>query len=81
MRNIVVTATPAQLGDALERHREHVEALRARGRLRFSGAYADGGGFIEVFEAADRHESEALTRDSPLVERGLAAWTLRRLDG
>jgi len=59
-------------------HAEQLDSLSAEGRLHFAGSFGDGDGYFEVFEVADRHEAERLTRASPLVEAGLTSWTLRR---
>jgi uncharacterized protein YciI len=34
-------------------------------------------GFLEIFEAKDRLEAEAIARSSPLVQEGLGTWMLR----
>jgi uncharacterized protein YciI len=77
VRTVLVTATPDQVGDALDRHREHLRELRRAGRLRAAGAFSRGDGFLEIFEARDLYEAERVARSSPLVERGLGAWMLR----
>ena len=54
--------------------------VAAPGVLRHAGAFAKGEGFLEIFEAEDLHAAEAIARESPLVELGLATWILRRWD-
>jgi uncharacterized protein YciI len=51
--------------------------LRRQGKLRTAGTFNDGDGYLDIFEAEDRHEAESITRSSPLVEAGWASWTLR----
>ena len=77
LRTLLVTTTPEELEPAAERHREHLVRLRESGKLRLAGELEHGDGFVEIFEAADRLEADAIGRSSPLVEEGLAAWTLR----
>ena len=77
VRTLVVTASPAEAGSYLEMHRDHLRRLRSEGRLRVAGAFRGDEGFLEIFEAKDLLEAEAIARSSPLVEEGLAAWTLR----
>ena len=36
-----------------------------------------GDGYLEIFEAKDLHEAEAIARSSPLVTLGLGTWMLR----
>lgn len=77
VRILMITADPAEVEPAAEAHRRQVDALARAGRLRAAGVLGDDEGYLEIFEAADRHEAEDTLRASPLVERGLAAWTLR----
>jgi uncharacterized protein YciI len=76
-RTIVVTALPADAAPAIDRHVEHLRALRREGRLRVAGSFRQDDGFLDIFEAADLLEAEALARGSPLIEEGLCSWTLR----
>ena len=77
VRTLLVTAAPAELEAARAGHVEHLRRLRADGRLRAAGELGDGEGFLEIFEAKDRLEAEAIARSSPLVEEGLGTWMLR----
>lgn len=77
VRTIVVTALPSDAAPAIEGHREHLRALRAEGRLRAAGAFRDDDGFLDIFEAKDLLEAEAIARSSPIVEDGVGAFTLR----
>jgi uncharacterized protein YciI len=76
-RTLLVTGPPEEVDAATERHREHVRFLRAEQRLRIAGEFANGDGFLEIFEAADRMEAERIARSSPLVIEGLGTWMLR----
>ena len=77
VRTIVVTALPSDAAPGIDGHREHLRALRREGRLRVAGAFRHDDGFLDIFEARDLHEAEAIARSSPLVEQGLGAFTLR----
>ncbi|MBZ5639235.1 MAG: YciI family protein [Acidobacteriia bacterium] len=77
VRTLLVTVPPSELEEALAGHLEHLRRLKSDGRLRAAGELGDGDGFLEIFEAADRREAEAVARSSPLVEDGLATWMLR----
>jgi uncharacterized protein YciI len=77
VRTIVVTAVPSDAATAIERHLDHLRALRREGRLRAAGRFRNDDGFLDIFEAADLLEAEAVARSSPLVDEGLGSWTLR----
>jgi len=77
VRIVRITATPDVASEAIEGHRRQVESLKRDGRLHSAGAFRDGDGFIEVFEAADLLDADAVARASPLVHDGLAAWLVR----
>jgi uncharacterized protein YciI len=77
VRTLLITALPADAEPWAEAHLQHLRDLKAQGRLRAAGAFTRGDGYLELFEAADLLEAERITRASPLVERGLCAWTLR----
>lgn len=79
LRWIRITAKEVDAAPGVEAHRAHVETLRAEARLRFAAALSHGDGFVEIFEARDKLEARSIAEASPLVERGLAAWTLREL--
>lgn len=76
-RTILLTAVPAEADEAMKRHLDHLAELDACGKLYAAGELANGEGFLDVLAVKDRLEAEALTRESPLVEAGLAAWTVR----
>jgi uncharacterized protein YciI len=76
-RTLIVTALPGDADPWREAHLAHLRELRAAGRLRAAGAFPRGDGYLDLFEARDLLEAEEVARSSPLVERGLAAWTLR----
>jgi len=71
-----VTARSSEVEPAIQRHREHLRELKESGRLRLSGELEKGDGFVEIFEAVDRREADAVGRASPLIEEGWVAWTL-----
>ena len=76
-RTLLITAVPEEAAPWTEAHLRHLRELQSAGRLRAAGSFTRGDGYLELFEAADLLEAERLTRESPLVERGLCAWTLR----
>jgi hypothetical protein len=76
-RTILITGSPREAAAAVEQHRRHLRDLDSRGQLRFAVELDDGEGFLEILELKDRLEAESISRSSPLVERGLAAWMLR----
>ena len=77
LRTLLVTGLPDEVEPVAERHREHLRGLIRAGRLRLAGELEHGDGFVEIFEAVDRLEADSIGRSSPLIEEGLAAWTLR----
>jgi uncharacterized protein YciI len=77
VRTLLVTGPPGEVREAASRHREQLERLHARGKLRAAGEFTDDSGFLEIFEAADRLEAERIARSSPLVDEGLGTWMLR----
>jgi uncharacterized protein YciI len=77
VRTLLVTVPQADLVDARAGHVEHLRQLKAAGRLRAAGEVGDGEGFLDVFEAIDRRDAEAIARSSPLVQEGLGTWMLR----
>ena len=77
VRTLLLTALPADVDPWLEAHLQHLRQLKAAGRLRAAGAFPHGDGYLDLFEAKDLLAAEETARASPLVERGLAAWTLR----
>ena len=77
VRTLLMTGPPDEVAEVAEGHREHLRQLHAAGRVRAAGEFKDGEGFLEIFEAADRMEAEAIARSSPLVEAGLGTWMLR----
>jgi uncharacterized protein YciI len=77
VRTLLVTGPPDEVAPAAEKHRAHLRQLKEAGKLRLAGEFANGEGFLEIFDVADRMEAEQLARSSPLVEDGLATWMLR----
>jgi len=77
VRTLLVTGPPDEVAAAAERHREHLRTLRAQGKLRAAGEFANGDGFLDIFEVVDRLEAEKVARSSPLIEEGLGTWMLR----
>ena len=76
-RLLLCSGPPDEVSVAAAGHAEQLAVLRAAGKLHMAGRFANGEGYGEVLEVADRHEAERLTRESPLVERGLVSWMLR----
>jgi len=76
-RTLVITAVPADADPWTEAHLQQLRELKDEGRLVAAGAFSRGDGYLELFQAEDLLEAERITRASPLVERGLCAWTLR----
>ncbi len=77
VRTILVTGTEAEVGPLRHEHVAHVSALAAAGRIRAAGGFSRGDGYLEIFEAKDLYEAEAIARSSPLVEQGLGTYMLR----
>jgi uncharacterized protein YciI len=77
VRTVLVTGLPEEVEPVAGRHREHLRGLHEAGKLRAAGEFNDGDGFLEIFEAIDRREAEAIAAASPLIEAGLATWMLR----
>ena len=77
VRTLLATASPDEVETASPGHREHLRELHSRGRLHAAGEFPNGDGFLEIFEAKDIREADAIARQSPLVERGLVTWMLR----
>ena len=76
-RLLLVSGPPEDVKAAAQGHAEQLDRLRNEGRLRLAGTFANGDGYCEILDVADRLEAENLTRQSPLVERGLVSWILR----
>ncbi len=76
-RTLLIVGPPEEAELASARHREQLREMHERGQLRSAGEFANGDGFLEIFEAADLHEAQALTAASPLVSEGLGTWMLR----
>lgn len=77
VRTVRITALPEEAERATERHRGHLAELRRTGKLRIAGEFREGDGFLEIFEARDLLEAEEIGRASPLVEEGMASWSVR----
>jgi uncharacterized protein YciI len=77
VRTLLVTGPSQDVEAALPGHHEHLRDLRTAGRLRAAGAFRQGDGFLDIFEAKDLVEAEQTARSSPLVEGGLGAWMVR----
>ena len=58
----MITADPAEVEPAAEAHGRQVDALARAGRLRAAGVLGDDEGYLEIFDAADRHEAEETLR-------------------
>ncbi|HZN54167.1 MAG TPA: YciI family protein [Candidatus Polarisedimenticolaceae bacterium] len=77
VRTILVTGPEDEVALARAEHVRHVASLRAQGKIRAAGAFTRGDGFLEIYDAKDLYEAEAIARSSPLVEQGLGTWMLR----
>ena len=76
-RTLLVTGPPDEVAAAAPKHEQQLRDLQARGKLRAAGRFTDGDGYLEIFDATDRHEAESIARSSPLVEEGLGSWMIR----
>jgi len=77
VRTILVTGPEGDVGPARGEHLAHLAQLKAAGKIRAAGTFPRGDGYLEIFEARDLHEAEAIARSSPLVTLGLGTWMLR----
>ena len=77
VRTLLLTGPQEEVQAASGKHLDHLRDLEARGKLRAAGSLGQGEGYLEIFEAGDLHEAEAIARSSPLVEGGLGSWMLR----
>jgi uncharacterized protein YciI len=77
VRTILVTGPEDEVDPARREHVAHLAQLAAAGKIRAAGAFARGDGYLEIFEARDLYEAEAIARSSPLVELGLGTFMLR----
>ena len=77
LRLLTVSGSPDEVAAATTGHVEHLDRLRAAGQLHLAGEFVNGDGFVEILDVQDRLEAERLTRESPLVERGLTSWSVR----
>ena len=76
-RTILVTGPRDEVEAAARSHRDQLRDLRAQGKLRIAGEFANGDGFLEILDVVDLHEAETIARESPLIELGLGSWMLR----
>jgi uncharacterized protein YciI len=77
VRTILITGPENDAAPARRDHLIHLEGLAAAGKIRAAGAFARGDGYLEIFEADDLLQAEAIARSSPLVALGLGTWMLR----
>jgi len=77
VRTILVTGSEEDVDPARRDHLAHLKRLAATGKIRAAGAFSRGDGYLEIFEAKDLYEAEAIARSSPLVELGLGTFMLR----
>jgi uncharacterized protein YciI len=80
LRTLLLTGPLGEVDALRPGHEAQVRALRDAGRLRGAGRFGRGDGYIEIFEARDLMEAEAIAGSSPLVEAGLGAWSVRELE-
>lgn len=79
LRLLMASGPPDEVAAAARSHIEQLDCQRDAGQLQLAGEFVNGDGFFEILDVEDRHEAERLTRESPLVERGLVSWLLREL--
>lgn len=77
VRTLLITGSPDEVAAAAEEHRAQIRELHGAGKIRAAGEFANGDGFLEIFDAADRLEAESIARSSPLIEAGWGTWMLR----
>ena len=77
VRTILITGPEDEVAAATPGHLSQLRRLGSEGRLRAAGAFKRGDGYLEIFEARDLYDAEAVARSSPLVEQGLGTWMLR----
>ena len=65
VRTILITGPPDEVREFVPLHREHLRDLHSHGKLRAAGEFANGDGFLEILEAADRKEADSIGRSSP----------------
>jgi len=76
-RTLLVVGPPDEVEVAAKGHREQLHELHRRGKLRAAGAFSNGDGFLEIFEADDLREAQSIAGSSPLISEGLGTWMLR----
>jgi uncharacterized protein YciI len=77
VRTILITGPEDDVAPARQGHLSHLAQLQAAGKIRAAGKFPRGDGYLEIFEARDLHDAEAIARSSPLVTLGLGTWMLR----
>jgi uncharacterized protein YciI len=73
------TGPPDEVRVAVAGHRARIDELATSGIVRLSGTLDADDGALVVFEADDLLAAQALARTDPLVESGVASWTLHEL--
>jgi uncharacterized protein YciI len=80
VRTILVTGAERDVEPVRREHLDHLAELAGSGKIRAAGSFARGDGYLEIFEAKDLYEAEAIARSSPLVAMGLGTFMLREWD-
>ena len=62
--------------DAVERHRDFLQAQHKQGRLIFGGPFIDDTGGLAVYRAASKGEVEALILSDETVQNGLLRYEI-----
>ena len=75
--NIRITATPDQVEPAVPSQVQAFRELERAGRIWLAGRLEQDDGFLAVFEAKDLLDARATAEGFPLIEAGLASWSLR----
>jgi uncharacterized protein YciI len=66
----------ATFNQSLSAHKAYVQTLIAKGQRAKSGYWAERGGGMLLFQAANRQEAEAIVAQDPLIQNGCVTYTL-----
>ena len=70
-------AAPEEFEKLMPQMMGYLAELKAAGKLKHSGPFADFSGGIDILEAETREEAEALAARDPFVVNKLGRYTLR----
>ena len=74
---IRITATPEQAEPAVLGQIAAFDEMGQAGRIRLAGRLEREDGFLAIFEAKDLLDARGTAEGFPLIEAGLASWSLR----